>query len=191
MVAAEVEIEPADYDRESGVGAHGDEEEGAVFEVRARVGGEEDSESGDGHCYGNQREHEAMFEPVGEKCDDEREDEGSGPGRDGVELCADLSVAVCFDDARSEEGIAVGGDYESEIHDSAEEEFEIFEAIYYIGKGDSALAGGAALIFEEAGTDVGTFVFAEPAGESGSVSWSKRRFGVELTISPPLGSRES
>ena len=39
MVAAEVEIEPADYDGEGGVGAHGDEEEGGVFEVRARVHG--------------------------------------------------------------------------------------------------------------------------------------------------------
>ena len=191
MVAAEVEIEPADYDREGGVGAHGNEEEGAIFEVRARVGGEEDSKARDRHCYGNQREHEAVFEPIREKCDDEREDEGSGPGRDGVELCADLSVAVCFDDAGSEEGIAVGGDYESEVHNSTEEEFEIFEAVRYIGKGDSALARGAALIFEEAGTDVGTFVFAEPAGELGSVSWGDRGFGVELTISLPLGSRGS
>lgn len=108
-----------------------------------------------------------------------------------MKLCADLSVAVCFDDARSEEGIAVGGDYESEVHESAEEEFEIFEAIYYVGKGNAALARGAALIFEEAGTDVCTFVFAEPAGESGSVSWGDRGFGVELAISLPLESRES
>ena len=163
MVAAEVEIEPADYYRECGVGAHSDEEECAVFEVWARVGGEEDSKASDRHCYGNQGEHEAVFEPVGEKCDDERENEGSGPGRDGVKLCADLSVAVCFDDAGSEEGVAIGGDYESEVHDAAEEEFKIFETIYYIGKGDSALARGAALIFEEAGAYVGTFIFAEPA----------------------------
>ena len=39
MVAAEVEIEPADYDWKGGVGAHGDEEEGGVFKVRARVHG--------------------------------------------------------------------------------------------------------------------------------------------------------
>ena len=70
-----------------------------------------------------------MFEPIGEKRDDEGEDEGSGPGGDGVELCADLGVAVCFDDAGSEEGVAVGGDDEAEVHDSAEEGFEIFEAV--------------------------------------------------------------
>ena len=164
MVAAQVEVEPADCYRESGVGARSDEEEGAVLEVRARVGSEEYSKSRNRHCYGDQREHEAMFEPIREKRDDERENEGSGPGRDGVQLCADLSVAVCFNDAGSEEGIAVGGDNESEVHESTEEEFVIFEAIYHIGKGNSALARGAALIFEKAGADVGTFVFAEPVG---------------------------
>ncbi len=75
MVAAQVEIEPADCYRESGVGAHSDEEEGAILEVRARVGGEEYSKSCDRHRYGNQRKHEAMFEPIREKSDDEREDE--------------------------------------------------------------------------------------------------------------------
>ena len=39
MVAAEVEIEPADDYGEGGVGAHCDEEEGRVFEMRARVDG--------------------------------------------------------------------------------------------------------------------------------------------------------
>ena len=191
MVAAQVEIEPADYYREGRVCAHGDEEKGAIFEVRALVRSEEYSKSRNRHRYGNQRKHEAVFEQIREKGNDERKDEGSGPGRDGVQLCADLSVAVCFNDAGSEEGIAVGGDNEPEVHDAAEKEFEIFEAIYYIGKGNPALARGAALIFEEAGADVGTFVFAEPGGGSGSVSWGDEGFGVELTISLPLGSRES
>ena len=167
MVAAQVEIEPADYYREGGVGAHGDEEEGAILEVWARVGSEEYGKSGNRHRYGNQCKHEAMFEPIREERDDEREDEGGGPGRDRVQLRADLRVAVCFDDAWSEEGVAVGGNNESEVHECAEEEFEIFEAIYYIGKGNPALARGAALIFEEAGADVGTFVFAEPAEDWG------------------------
>ena len=105
-----------------------------------------------------------MFEPIGEKRDDEREDEGRGPGGDGVELCADLSVAVCFDDAGCEEGVAVGGDDETEVHDAAEEEFVVFEAVEDVGEGDAAFACGAALVFEEAGADVGSFVFAEPVG---------------------------
>ena len=52
MVPAEVEIEPADYDGEGGVGSHCDEEEGAVFEMGVRVCGEEDGEAGDGHGDG-------------------------------------------------------------------------------------------------------------------------------------------
>ena len=112
-----------------------------------------------------------MFEPVGEKGDDEGEDEGGGPGGNGVELGADLSVAVCFDDAGSEEGVAVGGDDEAEVHESAEDEFEVFEAVEDVGEGYSAVAGGAALVFEEAGADVGSFVFAEPVGLGVSRGW--------------------
>ena len=56
VVAAEVEVEPADDDRKGGVGAHCDEEEGGVFEVRTRVDGQEDGEAGDGHGDGDQGE---------------------------------------------------------------------------------------------------------------------------------------
>ena len=107
VVAAEVEVEPADDDGQGGVGAHGDEEEGGVFEVRPRVDGEEDGEAGDGHGDGDQGEEEAVLELVGEVGDDEGEDEGTCPWGDAVELSADLRVAVCFDDAGGEEGIAV------------------------------------------------------------------------------------
>lgn len=66
MVAAEVHAEPADDDGEGGVGAHGDEEEGGVFEVGVFVGGEEDGEAGDGYGDGKEGEEEAVFEEVGE-----------------------------------------------------------------------------------------------------------------------------
>ena len=49
-----------------------------------------------------------MFQLIGEKGDDEGEDEGTGPWRHAVELGADLRVAVCSDDAGGEEGVAVG-----------------------------------------------------------------------------------
>lgn len=75
MMAAKVEIEPADYNRQSRVCAHRDQEEGAVFEMCVFVGGQQDSESGDTHCDRDQGEQEAMFEEVGEVGDDEREDE--------------------------------------------------------------------------------------------------------------------
>ena len=163
VVAAEVEVEPADGDGQGGVGAHGHEEEGAVLEVGVCVRGEEDGEAGDGHADGDEGEEEAVLEPVGEEGDDEGEDEGCGPGWDGVQLRADLCVAVGFYDARGEEGVAVGGDDEPEVHEGAEEELVVFEAVEDIARGDLALAGGAALVFLEAGADVSAFVFSEPA----------------------------
>ena len=84
MVTAQVEIEPANCYREGGVGAHGDEEECAILEVRALVGSKEYSESRNRHRYRNQCKDEAVFEPIREERDDERENEGSGPGRDRV-----------------------------------------------------------------------------------------------------------
>ena len=108
MVASKVEVEPADYHGEGGVRAHCDEEQGRVFEVRPLVCGYEDGEAGDGHCGWDQGEQEAVFQLVGEDGDDEGEDEGTGPGRDAVQLGADLRVAVCSDDAGGEEGVAVG-----------------------------------------------------------------------------------
>ena len=49
MVAPEVEVEPADDHGEGRVGAHRDEEQRRVFEMRPRVHGQEDGEAGDGH----------------------------------------------------------------------------------------------------------------------------------------------
>lgn len=110
VVAAQVEVEPAHDDGEGGVRAHCDEEEGGVFEVRARVDGQEDGEAGDGHGDWEQGEEEAVLQLVGEEGDDEGEDERAGPGRDAVQLGADLRVAVGSDDAGGEEGVAVGFD---------------------------------------------------------------------------------
>ena len=75
--------------------------------MRPRVDGEEDGEAGDGHGGGDQGEEEAVLELVGEVGDDEGEDEGTGPWGHAVELSADLRVAVCFDDAGGEEGVAI------------------------------------------------------------------------------------
>ena len=108
MMPAQIQVEPAYYHGERGVRAHCHEEEGGVFEVRARVDGEEDGEAGDCHGGGEQGEEEAVFEFVGKEGDDEGEDEGAGPGGHAVELGADLRVAVCADDAGGEEGVAVG-----------------------------------------------------------------------------------
>ena len=164
MVAAEVHIEPADCYREGGVHAHCDEEEGGVFEAGVGVGCQEDGEAGDGHGDGDQREEEAVLEQVGEEGYDEGEDEGGGPGGDGVQLRADLGVAVGVDYARGEEGVAVGWDDEAEVHESAEEDLIVFEDVEDVARGDGAFGGRAALVFFQAGFDVGAFVFGEPGG---------------------------
>ena len=79
-----------------------------------------------------------------------------------MELSADLRVAVCFDDAGGEEGVAVGRYDKAEIHEAAEDEFVVFEAVHDVARGDLSFAGGATLIFTQAGFYVGSFVVAKP-----------------------------
>ena len=76
--------------------------------MRVFVGCEEDGETCYCHGDGDEGEEEAVFEEIGEEGDDERENEGCGPGWDGMELGADLAVAVGFNDAGGEEGVASG-----------------------------------------------------------------------------------
>lgn len=104
-----------------------------------------------------------MFQLVRKKRDDEGEDEGTCPRRHAVELGADLRIAVCSNDAGGEECVAVGGDDESEIHEPAEEELVVFEAVEDVFWGDAALASGATLVLFEPSFDVGALVFFEPA----------------------------
>ena len=229
MVPAEIEIEPANDHGEGGVRAHGDEEQRRVFEVGPRVHGDEDGEAGDGHCGRDQREQEAVLQLVGEEGDDEGEDEGAGPGRDAVQLGADLRVAVCPDDAGGEEGVAVGfwqsgismyqlleedkwasrhlgkivlsrcvsrlrialrkgyvqqgtsrtGNDESEIHEAAEDEFKVFEAVENVSESDAAFAGGATLVLFKPGSDVGALVFLEPSIVLSVVKFTRRQGEIE------------
>lgn len=48
-----------------------------------------------------------MLQLIREKGDYDGEEESTYPGRDAVELSADLRIAVCFDDAWGEECVAV------------------------------------------------------------------------------------
>lgn len=187
VVAAEVEVEPADRDRERGVDARRDEEQRRVFEMRPRVHGQQDGEAGDGDGGRDEREEEAVLQLVREEGDDDGEEECTDPGRDAVELGADLRIAVCLDDAWGEECVAVGGDDQSEVHQAAEEEFVVFEAVEDILGGDAALAGGAALVLFKPGSDVGSFIFSEPAqrGINHRVYLEVEGMGKRLlTISP-------
>ena len=59
--------------------------------------------------------------------------------------------------------MSLTGDDESEIHEPAEDEFEVFEAVENVSDSDAAFAGGATLVLFQPGSDVGAFVFLEPS----------------------------
>ena len=164
MVPAQIEVEPAYRHRQCRVRAHSNEKKSRVLKMRPRVRGEEDGEASNGNGNREQGEKKAVFEPVRKERHDEGEDEGAGPGRDAVQLGADLRVAVRADDAGGEEGVAVGRHDEAEVHEAAQDEFEIFEAVEDVCGRDAAVARGAALVLFEPGSDVGALVFLEPVG---------------------------
>lgn len=176
MVAAEVHVEPADDDGHGAVGAHGDEEEREVFDVRLGVDVEEDGEAGDGEGDGDEGEEEAVFGFVGEVGDYHGEGEGACPGGHAVELGPDLGVAVCSDDAGCEVGITwgrcsvsddvylllspvldmerrsmeyspIGGDDQSHVHETSNKDFEILEDVHDIFRSDGPFDCAAALVF--------------------------------------------
>jgi len=118
------------------------------------VDGDEDGEAGDGNADGEEGEDEAMLEFIGEEGDDHCEAEGAGPGRDGVELSFDGAVAIGGEDRGGEEGVAIGGDYQSEVHESAKEDFVVFEDVADVFEGYLALCCAFALVGLEAGFDV-------------------------------------
>ena len=62
--------------------------------MRPRMDGQQDAKAGDSHGGRDEREQEAVFQQVREEGDNEGEDEGTCPGRDAVQLGADLRVAV-------------------------------------------------------------------------------------------------
>ncbi len=125
-----------------------------------------------------------MLQLIREEGDDEGEDERTGPRWHAVQLGADLRVAVCSDDTGGEEGIAVSRDDESEVHESAEEEFVVFEAVENVFEGDAAFPRRATLVLFESGFDVGAFVFFEPANSSVNLYVSCRWVECVFTTLP-------
>ena len=113
-----------------------------------------------------------MFEQVAEESDDQSEDKRGSPGRNGVQLCADLCVAVCLYDAWREEGVAVCGDDKAKVHEAAEEDFEIFEHVEHVSWGYAAFDGRFALVFLKAGADICLFITFEPRKGVSAISVS-------------------
>lgn len=83
-----------------------------------------------------------------------------------MQLGANLRIAIRFDDARGEKCVSVGRDDKSKIHEAAEEEFVVFEAVEDVFRGDAALTGGATLVLFKPGFNVGAFVFFEPTNSN-------------------------
>lgn len=157
MMSAQVHVEPADYDRHSRVGAHGYEEQAGVFHVDVVVHGDQDAEACNGDGDGDERECEAVAGEIRAEGYDHGESECTCPGRNTMQLCLNGRVPVCGNDAWCEEGVAVGGNDHAEVHEAAEDNFEVLEDTADVPNGDFALCCRAALVRLKAGFDVGPF----------------------------------
>ena len=86
-----------------------------------------------------------------------------------MELCFDRRVPVSLDDRWCEVSIAVRWNDEAEVHESSEEELEVFEAIQNVVECDSAFNCRFALVVLQTGLEEGTFLVREPLGVFGEV----------------------
>ena len=106
VMAAKVQVKPADDDWHGAVSAHGDQEQGRVLYVPMRVHGQKDGKTADGDKDWDQSESEAVLDSIREVGDYHGENECARPWWHTVELRADLRVIVGSDDGWSEEGIS-------------------------------------------------------------------------------------
>ena len=79
MVATEVHIEPAHYDRHSAISSHCNKEERTILKMVVVVHRDEDAEAGDADADGNHSEREPVFGKVGEGGDDHGKSESTSP----------------------------------------------------------------------------------------------------------------
>ena len=86
-----------------------------------------------------------------------------------MQLSLDRAVAVGLDDAGREVGIPVCWHDETEVHEAAQEEFEVLEAVEYITGCDAALYGGFTLVVFEAGANEFSLGVCEPFTVLGEV----------------------
>ena len=108
---------------------------------------DQDAEPGNGDADGDYGECKPMLKLIAEERNYQRECERGGPRGHGVQLSLDGIVSICLNDSRGEEGVAVCGDEQAEVHKAAEENFEIFEDIDNIADADGALGGASTLVF--------------------------------------------
>ena len=164
MVPAEIHVEPADDDGHSRIGAHSNQEETCVLDVLVVVDCEHYCEARDRYGNRDECEDETVLCEIRACGYDHCECEGAGPRRHTVQLRLNRGVAVRLDDCWGEEGVAVGRHDHTEVHESSDDDFVVFEDTAYVTDGDLAFCGGAALVCLEAGFHVGAFLRGEPFG---------------------------
>lgn len=79
-----------------------------------------------------------------------------------MKLCLDRRVAEILDNSRGEVGISIGGNDQAKVHESAEQDFGIFEDVRHILGFYGSFARGAPLIDLEPGFDEGAFGLRKP-----------------------------
>lgn len=79
-----------------------------------------------------------------------------------MQLCLDRAVSVRPNDGRREVGVAVCRNNEPEVHEPAEDEFIVLEAVQNIFERDFPLTRGLTLVILETGFDKCCFCWSKP-----------------------------
>ena len=85
---------------------------------------------------------------------------GAARGKDGGSYQGDFAIGLMgIIEVRVD---LLGWNDETKIHQAAKEDLKVFEDICHVTEGYSAFGSGAALVFVEAGTNVGTLFGGKP-----------------------------
>ncbi len=161
---AAIHLEPAYDDWHGGVGAAGDHEKSPVLSLVIVMDLGQHGETSDGYADGDDGKEEPVFEVVGKGSHEHAEDECGSPGRDGEELCLDLGVAVRLDDRRCKIGVSIGWDDQAKVHETAQEEFVVPEAMQHISCSHFPVERRLSLIFFQSALDEPSLILAQPFG---------------------------
>ena len=162
VVAAEVHGKPADNHWHYGVGAAGDHEKGAVFQVLIMVNGDQNAKACNGDESAEHCEQEAVPQAVRKPSHHHRPDKSSGPWRHRVQLGLDWTVAVGLDNGRSKVCVAISRNNHTKVHEAAEEYLWVLEDIDHIFDADTLLECVFALVSAEPCRNIGTLFLGEP-----------------------------
>jgi len=125
---------------------------------------QEDDYPDDGDEQHREDEDEPPFVVIGGGSDDHAQHEGGDPGGDGIELSLDGAVAEGSEDGGSKVGVAVPWNDESKVHETPEDDFEIFEDTEDIPPSRLNVELGVPNILSELCPDERFIVIGKPLG---------------------------